>query len=91
MDPVKLPPGYLLPDDMTMKDVLRIDAELLARAAMHVSTTAECANNVYNVSNGSTYTWRSIWPGLAADFDLEPGGPASSRFEAFAKPEGSHE
>jgi hypothetical protein len=30
MDPVKLPPGYLLPDDMTMKDVLRIDAELLA-------------------------------------------------------------
>ncbi|MGA8744532.1 MAG: hypothetical protein WB507_01550 [Solirubrobacterales bacterium] len=27
---MKLPPGYLLPDDMTMKDVLRIDAELLA-------------------------------------------------------------
>ncbi len=25
-----IPPGYLLPDDMTMKDVLRIDAELLA-------------------------------------------------------------
>lgn len=30
MDPVKLPPGYLLPEGMTMKDVLRIDAELLA-------------------------------------------------------------
>lgn len=30
MDPVKLPPGYLLPDEMTMKDVLRIDAEILA-------------------------------------------------------------
>ena len=30
MDPVKLPPGYLLPEDMTMKDVLRLDAELLA-------------------------------------------------------------
>lgn len=27
---MKLPPGYLLPEDMTMKDVLRIDAELLA-------------------------------------------------------------
>jgi len=30
MDPVRLPPGYLLPDEMTMKDVLRIDAEILA-------------------------------------------------------------
>jgi len=30
MDPVKLPPGYLLPDEMTMTDVLRIDAEILA-------------------------------------------------------------
>lgn len=27
---LKLPPGYLLPDEMTMKDVLRIDAEILA-------------------------------------------------------------
>jgi hypothetical protein len=27
---VKFLPGYLLSDDMTMKDVLRIDAELLA-------------------------------------------------------------
>lgn len=33
MDPVKLPPGYLLPEGMTMKDVLRIDAELLASEA----------------------------------------------------------
>ena len=30
MDPVKLPAGYLLPEGMTMKDVLRIDAEILA-------------------------------------------------------------
>ena len=30
MEPMKLPPGYLLPDEMTMKDVLRIDAEILA-------------------------------------------------------------
>ncbi len=28
---MKLPPGYLLPEGMTMKDVLRMDAELLAR------------------------------------------------------------
>jgi hypothetical protein len=30
MDPVKLPPGYLLPEEKTMKDVLRLDAEILA-------------------------------------------------------------
>jgi hypothetical protein len=30
MEPMNLPPGYLLPDGKTMQDVLRMDAELLA-------------------------------------------------------------
>lgn len=30
MEPMSLPPGYLLPEGKTMQDVLRMDAELLA-------------------------------------------------------------
>jgi hypothetical protein len=30
MEPMSLPPGYLLPDGKTMQDILRMDAELLA-------------------------------------------------------------
>ena len=30
MEPMSLPPGYLLPEGKTMLDILRIDAELLA-------------------------------------------------------------
>jgi hypothetical protein len=30
MEPMNLPPGYLLPEGKTMQDILRMDAELLA-------------------------------------------------------------
>jgi hypothetical protein len=30
MEPMSLPPGYLLPEGKTMQDVLRMDADLLA-------------------------------------------------------------
>jgi hypothetical protein len=30
MEPMNLPPGYLLPEGKTMQDILRLDAELLA-------------------------------------------------------------
>lgn len=30
MEPMNLPPGYLLPEGKSMQDILRMDAELLA-------------------------------------------------------------
>ncbi|HWN74025.1 MAG TPA: hypothetical protein VNN15_09490 [Solirubrobacterales bacterium] len=30
MEPMNLPPGYLLPEGKTMQDILQMDAELLA-------------------------------------------------------------
>jgi hypothetical protein len=30
MEPMSLPPGYLLPEGKTMQDILRMDVELLA-------------------------------------------------------------
>lgn len=49
-----------------------VDAEYLARAAIHLSTTPGCGNAAYNINNGATYTWQSLWPALGRWFDLEP-------------------
>jgi len=52
-----------------------IDAELLARSAIWVSTHDSCANNAFNTGNGDWFRWRHLWPRLAEWFGLEPAGP----------------
>ena len=52
-----------------------IDADLLARAALWVSTTPGCGNRGYNVGNGDMFRWKHMWPALARCFGLEPAGP----------------
>ena len=52
-----------------------VDADLLARAAIWVSTAPGCGNRGYNVGNGDMFRWRHMWPALARFFDLEPAGP----------------
>lgn len=36
MEPMKLPAGYLLPEGTTMKDIRRLDLELLASEGIEV-------------------------------------------------------
>ena len=52
-----------------------IDAELLARSAIWVSTAAGCGNKAFNVSNGDMFRWKHLWPALAGFFGLAPAGP----------------
>jgi nucleoside-diphosphate-sugar epimerase len=51
-----------------------VDAELLARSAIHVSTHAR-ENQAFNVGNGDVFRWKHMWPVLARFFELEPEGP----------------
>ncbi len=60
-----------------------VDARLLARAALWVSTHEQCAGQAYNVNNGDWFRWRHLWPRLAAWFGLEPAGPQSYRLPDF--------
>jgi nucleoside-diphosphate-sugar epimerase len=52
-----------------------MDAERLARAAIHVSTNESCGNNAYNAGNGDIFRWQNLWPAIAAAFKLIPKGP----------------
>ena len=60
-----------------------MDAEMLARAAIHVATTPACANTVFNVSNGDIFRWQNIWPNLADYFGLAAEGPADTLLADF--------
>lgn len=60
-----------------------MDAEMLARAAIHVATTPACANTVFNVSNGDIFRWQNIWPSLANFFGLEAEGPGEAPLANF--------
>jgi nucleoside-diphosphate-sugar epimerase len=60
-----------------------VDAELLARGAIWVSTTAGCGNKAFNVGNGDTFRWKYMWPALAGFFGLETAGPQPYSLKEF--------
>ncbi len=60
-----------------------IDAQLLARAAIWVSTTHDCGNQAFNVSNGDMFRWKHMWPALASFFNLDSSGPQPYSLKKF--------
>ena len=49
------------------------DATMLARAMRFVSTSPQCANQAFNVTNGEPIRWRRFWPELAELYRLPMG------------------
>jgi nucleoside-diphosphate-sugar epimerase len=60
-----------------------MDADILARAAIFVSTDPACGNKVFNVSNGDVFRWQDQWPAIATFFELEPAGPDDESLADF--------
>lgn len=51
------------------------DADLLARATTWAATNPGSRNEAYNITNGDLFRWSSMWPNLAAFFDLDTAPP----------------
>ena len=51
------------------------DATVLADQMLWAATNPQGANEAFNVVNGDVFRWRSMWPAIAAYFDVEPVGP----------------
>ena len=49
------------------------DATLLARSMVWMSTSEPARNQAYNISDGSAFRWKWLWPRLAAHFNLPQG------------------
>ena len=51
------------------------DADLLAKATLWAATTESGRNEAYNITNGDMFRWSSMWPSIAAFFDLDVAPP----------------
>lgn len=51
------------------------DADLLAKAAVFAATSPDTRNQAFNITNGDMFRWSSMWPKIAAFFDLEVAPP----------------
>jgi nucleoside-diphosphate-sugar epimerase len=50
-----------------------VDADLLAAVIDWAGTSAAAADETFNVTNGDVFTWRSVWPAIAAALGMEAG------------------
>jgi len=51
------------------------DADLLAKATVWAATDPGSRDQAYNITNGDLFRWSSMWPRIAAFFDLEVAPP----------------
>ena len=56
-------------------------APLVADLTIFVSTNSKCANEAFNIANGDYFSWRYMWPRLAAYF-----GAKATSDQKFEKP-----
>lgn len=64
------------------------DADLLAKATTWAATDPGSRNQAYNITNGDVFRWSTMWPKLAAFFDLDTAPPLPmSLTEAMADKE----
>ncbi|MGO2931989.1 SDR family oxidoreductase [Microbacterium sp.] len=53
------------------------DSALLAEATVWAATSPAGRNQAFNITNGDMFRWSSMWPKIAAFFDLEVAPPLS--------------
>jgi nucleoside-diphosphate-sugar epimerase len=51
------------------------DADLLAKATVWAATNESTRDGAYNITNGDVFRWSSMWPKIAAFFNLEVAPP----------------
>ncbi|CAH0250781.1 SDR family oxidoreductase [Plantibacter cousiniae (nom. nud.)] len=51
------------------------DADLLAKATVWAATHEAGRNEAFNITNGDVFRWSSMWPKIAAFFDLDVAPP----------------
>jgi len=53
-----------------------VDADLLARAIQWASESPAARDEIFNITNGDVFLWRSVWPAIADALGMETGGDA---------------
>lgn len=62
-----------------------VDADMLARVIAWAADAPQAQNQIFNVTNGDVYAWRSVWPEIAAALGMKVGEDRPLRFAESAE------
>jgi nucleoside-diphosphate-sugar epimerase len=64
------------------------DSALVAKAMIWMATSARCANQAFNITNGDLFRWEHLWPKIARCFDMEVGPQRHVSLQQFMADKG---
>ncbi|QES87280.1 SDR family oxidoreductase [Rhizosphaericola mali] len=59
------------------------DADLVGQVLLWSATSPNAADEIFNVTNGDVFEWRSVWPALAKTLDVQTGVDHSFSMAAY--------
>lgn len=75
-----LPLHFPGPEATYRKQSQGTDAGLLGEGAVWACTSPNAANSDFNLTNGDTFSWASLWPRIAEAFGMTVGEPGQCTF-----------
>ena len=61
------------------------DAKLVGQVMLWAAQAPQAANEIFNVTNGDVFEWRSAWPAIAGTLGVEPGPDESTSLAAYIR------
>jgi hypothetical protein len=61
------------------------DADVVGQVVAWAAQSPNAANEVFNVTNGDVFEWRSVWPALAQTLGVEPGADQPTSVAAYIR------
>jgi nucleoside-diphosphate-sugar epimerase len=61
------------------------DAKLVGQVMLWAAQAPQAANEIFNVTNGDVFEWRSAWPAMAETLGVEPGPDEPASLAAYIR------
>ena len=61
------------------------DANLVGEVMLWAAQAPQAANEIFNVTNGDVFEWRSAWPAMAETLGVEPGPDEPTSLAAYIR------
>jgi nucleoside-diphosphate-sugar epimerase len=61
------------------------DANLVGQVMLWAAQAPQAANEIFNVTNGDVFEWRSVWPAMAETLGVEPGPDEPTSLAAYIR------
>jgi nucleoside-diphosphate-sugar epimerase len=61
------------------------DADLVGQVMVWAAQAPQAANEIFNVTNGDVFAWRSVWPALAETLGVEVGTDEPTSLAAYIR------